>query len=80
MKTITVKQYEAQKDTFRNVQVVIDTYGFLWAESYIDDGTKIEVMCGCGGSGYTCQPCLRLWLHEGEFHGKGENLILVKGV
>ena len=80
MKIITIKQYEEQKDTFKGVDVIIATQSFLQAESYTADGKKIGVVCLCGGSGYVCQPCLKMWLHEAEFHGKGDGLILVRGV
>ena len=67
METITLKEYELQKDAFANVLVVMRYAAHLCAESYTAEGEKIGVMCGCGGSGYMCQPCLKLILHEAEF-------------
>ena len=45
----------------------------LHVEAYNNEGAPVGIACGCGGSGFMCRPCMKLWLHEIEAHGTDVN-------
>lgn len=57
-------------------KIIISLFGIQYSICYYDENGKLtDIMCGCGGSSYFCQPCIKLLVHEKKYHNRKDIIL-----